>query len=352
MRAPKKAHPGLSFFATESDREPAIGAGRRGFASVENASAQKRHALFLERHASGGRISAGSAAATRLFRRKRRTMRKRRPAKISDVRSEIERAVALLDEGEPERALERLERAAPAATKPADLADLHFLRGECYLESGEARRALAAYDEALRQDPGDPAILAARAEALFDLWEFAEAERTAARALEIDPDLAPAHRTLALVFDRRGERRRAERHFERAHALDPETWPLPVRTERREFDRMAREAIESLPPFVKERLGPIGFFVEDYPRLAQLGDRPDEADPQALGVFFGEEIPARYEGRSAAFVPNHIVLFQRNLEQLARDRAELEKEIRTTVYHEVGHYLGFDEEGLDEIGLA
>jgi predicted Zn-dependent protease with MMP-like domain len=141
-------------------------------------------------------------------------------------------------------------------------------------------------------------------------------------------------------------------HFERAHRLDPEAFPLPVRIDRPTFDRLAREAIESLPPEIKARLGSIGFLVEDYPTLALLADQPDDADPETLGVFFGEELPARYENRAIQFVPNHIHLFQRNLEQFAETREELEDEIRTTVYHEVGHYLGYDEDALDDLGLG
>jgi predicted Zn-dependent protease with MMP-like domain len=141
-------------------------------------------------------------------------------------------------------------------------------------------------------------------------------------------------------------------HFARAAKLDPEQCPSPVRTSREEFDAIARSAIAALPAEIVCRLGSIGFLVEDYPTLPMLADRPDDADPQTLGVFFGEEIPARFEGRPTRFVPNHIHLFQRNLEQLVGTREELEEEIRTTVWHEIGHYLGYDEEGLDALGLG
>ena len=43
--------------------------------------------------------------------------------------------------------------------------------------------------------------------------------------------------------------------------------------------------------------------------------------------------------------------FDRNLERAAKNREHLLEEIRTTLYHELGHVLGFDEEGVAQMGL-
>ena len=47
-----------------------------------------------------------------------------------------------------------------------------------------------------------------------------------------------------------------------------------------------------------------------------------------------------------------IYLYQRNLERSVRDEAELREEIRVTLYHEIGHLLGFDEHGVEDLGLG
>ena len=49
--------------------------------------------------------------------------------------------------------------------------------------------------------------------------------------------------------------------------------------------------------------------------------------------------------------PSSIVLYQKNLERYARGRAELIEQIGITLVHEVGHFLGLDEEELWERGL-
>ena len=49
--------------------------------------------------------------------------------------------------------------------------------------------------------------------------------------------------------------------------------------------------------------------------------------------------------------PSSIVLYQKNLESFARDRKDLVEQIGITLIHEVGHFLGLDEEDLWELGL-
>ncbi|MEZ4655573.1 MAG: metallopeptidase family protein [Candidatus Eisenbacteria bacterium] len=50
-------------------------------------------------------------------------------------------------------------------------------------------------------------------------------------------------------------------------------------------------------------------------------------------------------------LPPRVYIYQRNLERLCGTREELIYEIRLTVYHELGHYLGLTEEELEQRGL-
>ena len=47
--------------------------------------------------------------------------------------------------------------------------------------------------------------------------------------------------------------------------------------------------------------------------------------------------------------PDHIALYQKNIEAVCSSEAEVRKQIRLAVLHELGHYFGMDEEQLKDV---
>jgi predicted Zn-dependent protease with MMP-like domain len=47
--------------------------------------------------------------------------------------------------------------------------------------------------------------------------------------------------------------------------------------------------------------------------------------------------------------PDHIVLYQKNIEAVCSSEAEVRHQIRQTLIHELGHYFGMDEEQLKDV---
>jgi predicted Zn-dependent protease with MMP-like domain len=51
-------------------------------------------------------------------------------------------------------------------------------------------------------------------------------------------------------------------------------------------------------------------------------------------------------------VPAQIILFLENIDEMVDgDEEEFRDEVRVTLIHELGHYLGLDEDELDRRGL-
>jgi predicted Zn-dependent protease with MMP-like domain len=70
-----------------------------------------------------------------------------------------------------------------------------------------------------------------------------------------------------------------------------------------------------------------------------------------LGLFVGEAFAE--EGNTTHPLPAQVILFTDNLWDEAEGQLHrFRDEIRITLLHELGHYLGLDEPDLDERGLG
>ena len=74
-------------------------------------------------------------------------------------------------------------------------------------------------------------------------------------------------------------------------------------------------------------------------------------EPDVLGLFVGDEHGSEFSGESAP-LPAQILLFLENIwDQAEGDESSYRDEVRLTYLHELGHYLGWDEDEVAERGL-
>jgi len=112
---------------------------------------------------------------------------------------------------------------------------------------------------------------------------------------------------------------------------------------KRFFEKLVKEAVELLPRELILRLENVAFIVEDDspPRPEEWEDNGQEL----LGLYHG--ISQRDRGFWYGNVlPDRIIIYRRPLERISASSQELRENVRLTVFHEVGHYFGFDEEEL------
>jgi predicted Zn-dependent protease with MMP-like domain len=95
------------------------------------------------------------------------------------------------------------------------------------------------------------------------------------------------------------------------------------------FDEHVRRALDDLPPRIAQALENVAIVVEEE----------DPGDPDLFGLWEADE-----------FMPDKITIFRRPLVESFPDPVELEREIRITVLHELGHYFGLEEERIQELG--
>jgi predicted Zn-dependent protease with MMP-like domain len=232
-----------------------------------------------------------------------------------------------------------------------DPVDALYEEAEQELDEGEIEVALGGFEEVLEQDPEHWGAALRRAECLNLLWRTDEALE-AVRALEPpadeedDPDRVDLE---GRILEATGDLARAERCFLEAHELDPESYPLPVRLSTGDFRALLDKVLVSMPPAIREAVERVPVVVEAKPTAEMAGKEP-HLNPEILGLFVGTPVGEQVYAPSG--YGDVVLLFQRNLERAGRTKAEVQREVRITLLHEYGHYLGFDEEELEHLGLG
>jgi predicted Zn-dependent protease with MMP-like domain len=108
----------------------------------------------------------------------------------------------------------------------------------------------------------------------------------------------------------------------------------------RSFEDLVRDALDGLPDWVEPYLEDVAIQIEEH---SQPGQR------SLYGLYEG--IPL---GRDpTGFPPPSITIFREPLvRDFGRDPAELARQVRITVVHEIGHHFGIDEERLRSLGYG
>lgn len=124
--------------------------------------------------------------------------------------------------------------------------------------------------------------------------------------------------------------------FRRAAAMEPNRFVLPYRVKHDRFARLAEAALAAIPEAFQERMSNTMIVVDDLPDLDAVREGED---PDLLGLYEGATVLEHG-------LPERIVLYQRNHENVAADEADLEEEVRETMRHEIGHHFGMEENEL------
>ena len=105
------------------------------------------------------------------------------------------------------------------------------------------------------------------------------------------------------------------------------------------FDEMVDDAIDKIPEEFARRMRNVVFLVQEH----------NPEDPSILGLYEGVALTERTFDHTG-YLPDAISIYKRALENIAHSEEELAHEVEVTVFHEVGHYFGIDEEQLHALG--
>ena len=131
---------------------------------------------------------------------------------------------------------------------------------------------------------------------------------------------------------------------------------MPYHVSKARFAELVEQALAELPPQFASFIEEVPVEIKDRPSrklLRSLGMRHDEL---LLGYYTGHALPDRGIEYSAGHPGDQaldvIYVFQEDIELVSDDEAELVREVRITVLHEIGHHFGLNEDELDRLGYG
>ena len=107
------------------------------------------------------------------------------------------------------------------------------------------------------------------------------------------------------------------------------------------FEEMVNAALDKIPDEFVNHMRNVAILIEDY----------NPEDPEVLGLFEGVSLPERTHHHTG-FLPDAIFIYRRALEDSCDSEAHLAHEVEVTVFHELGHFFGFDDVELHRLGWA
>ncbi|WGL52156.1 metallopeptidase family protein [Nocardioides sp. BP30] len=106
------------------------------------------------------------------------------------------------------------------------------------------------------------------------------------------------------------------------------------------FEELVDDALDAIPDELAALVHNLVVLVEEEPPPGEAQD--------LLGLYDGSTLGLD----AAGYLPDRIFLYRRPLLDYCRTEAELVREVRVTVVHELGHHFGLDDARLHELGWA
>ncbi len=117
---------------------------------------------------------------------------------------------------------------------------------------------------------------------------------------------------------------------------------------KREFEKLVKDAIKSLPKHIRERMDNVAIVIEDKPSPLQLEKVGTRSGRILLGLYHG--VPQTTWGRKLATrLPDKITIFQDSIEYIASSKKDIVDLVKKTVWHEIAHHFGFSEKRVRDL---
>lgn len=121
---------------------------------------------------------------------------------------------------------------------------------------------------------------------------------------------------------------------------------MSVRLARDSFERLVERALAELPEDFRDRVVNVEIAVRARPGREAGRLRGSRS---LLGLYLGPPRSALAALDALPALPARILLYQRNIEAACASAAEVKRQVRLTLRHELAHHFGFTDRELRAI---
>lgn len=133
--------------------------------------------------------------------------------------------------------------------------------------------------------------------------------------------------------------------WQQARSLSPRNFQMDWKRLSEAAQAEVEQTIAALPADLRSHAATLPVTYEHVPNRALM---EDGIESDTLGLFVGGEFIHQHD----VPLPAQIILYLDNLwDMVEGDEKSYREEVRITYIHELGHYLGLDEDELDARGL-
>ncbi len=131
---------------------------------------------------------------------------------------------------------------------------------------------------------------------------------------------------------------------------------MDLRTRER-FDEQFELVLHAMPPIVHELIERVPLHVEDHASAEMLAELGISHREQLCGLYTGIPLTERSVQHSGT-MPDVVTLYREGILASARGAGgrvttkRLQREMRTTLLHELAHHHGLDEDELRDLGYG
>lgn len=115
-----------------------------------------------------------------------------------------------------------------------------------------------------------------------------------------------------------------------------------------EFEAFVREGVAAIPEKFRSLITNVAFLTDEEPTARQRAENSLSSEETLLGLYEGIPRPARGENYGGMVLPDRITIFKKPIESESASREEVRRCVIDTVWHEVAHHFGLDEEAVEK----